>query len=395
MAALSPEFYSQLKDSLVSVLSRTIACQPQQISFALLDQHELDYSTEPGRGSHSLFATFLSDPNSASVTLELDTRLAAMIVDRVLGGDGSPANTLRSLTNAERAVIEFLCLSFANEVNQQFGGPVLRLVALGEKSPWELSRLVRTRDVQGQPREVWQRGIATPILLSIENVTGVLHAHFTSQSLQALDEARRRMREGEGRYSNEELANWIRLVPDVGLAVLVGRTDLTLQEFSQLEAGDVMTVEWPAIRWRAGEFSGIVSLRVGETDETLINGHIIGSADAKPQHANALQLNVASLKFEPAQAFAGRLNMQDQVETSDLSAEGNLIDSVTLTVRVELAARRIRMDELLRLRPGQILDLGCQPTDPVDLVVDGRRVARGELVDIEGRLGVRITQITG
>ena len=87
--------------------------------------------------------------------------------------------------------------------------------------------------------------------------------------------------------------------------------------------------------------------------------------------------------------------MQEEVETNAPSTEANLIDSVTLTARVELAARRIRMDELLRLRPGQILDLGCQPTDPVDLVVDGRRVARGELVDIEGRLGVRIIQISG
>jgi type III secretion protein Q len=45
------------------------------------------------------------------------------------------------------------------------------------------------------------------------------------------------------------------------------------------------------------------------------------------------------------------------------------------------------------LRVNQILDLGCKATDPVDLIVDGRRIARGELVDIEGRLGVRITQV--
>ena len=67
--------------------------------------------------------------------------------------------------------------------------------------------------------------------------------------------------------------------------------------------------------------------------------------------------------------------------------------SLLLTVHVELAARRIRLDELAQLRPGQVIELGCKATDPVDLVTEERRVARGELVDIEGRLGVRITQV--
>ena len=73
--------------------------------------------------------------------------------------------------------------------------------------------------------------------------------------------------------------------------------------------------------------------------------------------------------------------------------EEALIDAVMVSVRVELAARRLQLDELSRLRKNQILDLGCNATDPVDLVVEGRRIASGELVDIEGRLGVRITKV--
>lgn len=86
--------------------------------------------------------------------------------------------------------------------------------------------------------------------------------------------------------------------------------------------------------------------------------------------------------------------MEEEAENAEAIAEGaSLIEAVMLTVRVELAARRLRLDELSRLRANQILDLGCKATDPVDLIVDGRRIARGELVDIEGRLGVRITQV--
>jgi type III secretion system YscQ/HrcQ family protein len=79
---------------------------------------------------------------------------------------------------------------------------------------------------------------------------------------------------------------------------------------------------------------------------------------------------------------------------ADETGEGAaLLDAIMLTVHVELAARRVRLDELARLRVNQVLELGCKATDPVDLLVDGRRVARGELVDVEGRLGVRITHL--
>ncbi len=74
-------------------------------------------------------------------------------------------------------------------------------------------------------------------------------------------------------------------------------------------------------------------------------------------------------------------------------ATGADLGGLLLTLHVELAARRIRLDELAQLRPGQVVDLGCNATDPIDLVTEDRRIARGELVDIEGRLGVRITQV--
>lgn len=68
------------------------------------------------------------------------------------------------------------------------------------------------------------------------------------------------------------------------------------------------------------------------------------------------------------------------------------LDDLVVTVRIELAARRLRLEEVAQLRVGHILELGCKPTDPVTLTIDGRPIARGELVDVEGRLGVRITQ---
>ena len=108
----------------------------------------------------------------------------------------------------------------------------------------------------------------------------------------------------------------------------------------------------------------------------------------------AIRLSVNSVVHgdeEPAE----ELLRMDNNEMSDESPEdGDLaVEQLKLTLRVELAARRMSISELSRLRAGQIIDLGCHATDPVDLVSEGRPLARGELVDIEGRLGVRITQV--
>ena len=86
---------------------------------------------------------------------------------------------------------------------------------------------------------------------------------------------------------------------------------------------------------------------------------------------------------------------QNGDDSNDSNGSAIALEEILLTVHVELAGRRLSLDELARLRVGQLLALDCQATDPVDLVADGRRIARGELVEIEGRLGVRVTQVTG
>jgi flagellar motor switch protein FliM len=54
---------------------------------------------------------------------------------------------------------------------------------------------------------------------------------------------------------------------------------------------------------------------------------------------------------------------------------------------------QLTADEVIRLRAGQIIELGRSPADPVDLVVAGKLLAKGELVEIEGSLGVKILSL--
>lgn len=49
--------------------------------------------------------------------------------------------------------------------------------------------------------------------------------------------------------------------------------------------------------------------------------------------------------------------------------------------------------ELIRCRVGQVIDLGRPPGETVDLIANGRMIARGELVEMDGKMGVRILKM--
>ena len=70
-----------------------------------------------------------------------------------------------------------------------------------------------------------------------------------------------------------------------------------------------------------------------------------------------------------------------------------LLGDVPVNVVVELGRVQLTADEVIRLGTGHIIELGRSPAEPVDLVVNGRLLAKGELVEIEGALGVKILSL--
>jgi flagellar motor switch protein FliN/FliY len=84
----------------------------------------------------------------------------------------------------------------------------------------------------------------------------------------------------------------------------------------------------------------------------------------------------------------------DSVRSFD-SAAGT-IDAfldVSLDVRVELGRTRISIEKAMKLQEGSVLELEKMAGDPLDLVVNGRIVARGEAVVVGDRLGIRIVEV--
>jgi len=64
-----------------------------------------------------------------------------------------------------------------------------------------------------------------------------------------------------------------------------------------------------------------------------------------------------------------------------------------LPIMVRFGETRLTLDTLARLGPGSMIDLERLPDDPVDLLVNGRLIARGEVVVVSGSYGVRVSEV--
>ncbi len=104
------------------------------------------------------------------------------------------------------------------------------------------------------------------------------------------------------------------------------------------------------------------------------------SAAPNPSTQNAQPFNFESLKAEAANRSA--------------NPEGlTLISDVNLNVKIELGRTRMMVDDVLKLAEGSVVELDKLAGDPVDVFVNDRHVARGEVLVLNDNFCVRINEI--
>jgi flagellar motor switch protein FliN/FliY len=80
-----------------------------------------------------------------------------------------------------------------------------------------------------------------------------------------------------------------------------------------------------------------------------------------------------------------------------LNGVGDLrrLSAVPVDLSVEMGRTRMTVGETLELRPGSIITLNRMAGEPVDLLVNGTGIARGEVVVIDEQFGLRVTEVLG
>lgn len=109
------------------------------------------------------------------------------------------------------------------------------------------------------------------------------------------------------------------------------------------------------------------------------------------------QLAVILLHFDPPllEALAAAAPKPPPTINIDKAVQANLglVMDVELSCTLRFGQRQLTLREILDLASGSVVELDRQVDEPVELILDGRVIARGEAVIIDGNYGLRVTQV--
>jgi flagellar motor switch protein FliN len=93
------------------------------------------------------------------------------------------------------------------------------------------------------------------------------------------------------------------------------------------------------------------------------------------------------------------LGPADGADGASLAARGagdlRRLSAVPVDLTVEVGRARMTVGDTLELRQGSIITLNRMAGEPVDLLVNGTPIARGEVVVIDEQFGLRVTEVVG
>ncbi len=146
------------------------------------------------------------------------------------------------------------------------------------------------------------------------------------------------------------------------------------------------------LRQIGGEIAHRLHRAVGECAVTL--------SDSSNPPANYQTLPMALER----EGFSGQvlLAVSSEIQTSrpqsstaedPLPHNQNLLLDVQLSGRLRFGSRRMKLRDLLQTQAGAVIELDRMVQDPVDLLVDSKLVARGEVVIVEGNYGFRVKEV--
>jgi len=318
------------------------------------------------------------------VALGVDTPLAHALVDRLLGFERTAAESRLQVSPVEWGVLAFLIASGLDSLEQ----------ASGPLGPWDLT------------------------------IDRIGPDPFDVRKLGSIVTWRWRVRVGDRTGSARLWFPESLLIPWVDDETFDHQPRSSGQEpgrSARPRCFDDLASEWRAeagtITLSTGSLAG--ELRVGRV--LLIDGSPIGGTTASPDGEIALVQRTRSSRSRiqarvAPESSGDRLIVMSRLEQrptfrKPLMADPNPVDldpseraenpdaspiessDVSVTLTVELGRVSIPLRRLANLEPGDVVELARHGREPVDLASNGRLVARGELVQIDTELGVRITHV--
>lgn len=86
---------------------------------------------------------------------------------------------------------------------------------------------------------------------------------------------------------------------------------------------------------------------------------------------------------------------RDRRDNRDIAAAPNfdLLAGVSLRVSVEVGSTSMTLSDLLTLSEGSVIELDRAATDLLDIYANGTLIAKGEIVSVDGRYGIQVSEV--
>jgi type III secretion protein Q len=297
------------------------------------------------------FALFELDAAGGLAVLEIEKPLLGAALERLSGGAGR-LTPVTKLTRIEEAAFGHLALVALqavrkDELVESLFAPRLKAV---NPSMADVMQLADTKSPH----------VAVRIALKVGSAEGEARLFLPARLLQTAVESQDVA--APGPIPEEVLA------ANLSVRTFATKLQLDLEELRALQPGDVVLLDGLSVS--DGALHGAISLQTRTFELFGVLGH-----------------DGFTLSRAQARKFPQEVPMSQPVSRDDAAP------SLPVDVEVELTRLRLTVAELATIRPGSILPLRINGSDPVVLRVGDRAVARAELVEIEGEIGARILSL--
>jgi type III secretion system YscQ/HrcQ family protein len=345
------------------------------------------------------------EPAGLRAFIEVDLPLAALAISRVLGpaGAGQAAAALaasssgssagvpiRPLSEVEKGVLELLFVKLLDSIGRRWGERA--------ELTFHLERLFDAKDpALGDQTGLGQAVVATATI-DFEARRESARVILPDAAMAALAPRLETLVPRAGDAMSEVIG---RLRDVIGLAQIevrgtAGRSKLTRAELATLSVGDIIVPD--ELHLRAGEagLAGSVDFVIGAgRGETRMRGELTGWDGTMYQVRLTEFLKGSGRREARVSAMDYGEEGGSAVQGESAEAEGAaLLEDVPIPLVIELGRLNMTVREIAELRQGEVLELGRSPTEPVALVVEGRVIGGGKLVNVEGEIGVQITSLS-
>jgi type III secretion system YscQ/HrcQ family protein len=306
---------------------------------------------------------FQLEPSNQTGALLLEQQVARWMVQKIITGQRD--HSISPWTEIETGFLEYLAARLLSTIN-----PLLQNCRL----------MLQSVELEESAFQAWlsKQQPSVELTLSTDTEIGLAYAFLYLPDPIITDSG------NTGAVSNFlSQALWTKNL-QYSFIVNLGASFLSADQISLLETDDIILLDRAQINLEEGRPKGKAEIRSDRLRRGAISVTLDHEEDGKAK------LTIEALFEEGLKAMS---DAKKKTEGPQANANEGVLSSIEIPVVVEFARLNFTLDELSVMKQGQIIEISKAQPDIVDLSVDGKIIANGKLVDVEGKLGVRILKM--